>query len=256
MALLKDRKGVIDLDFPVRGDLNDPEFSYGRIILKALTNIITSIAASPFAALGKLVGMDGEEMSFVAFNFGDATIQTVQDTKLLKLAQALSERPSLRLDIKGFADAQSDLSALAEKELLNQLKETRKTEMQKAGLTVPARTEDLTLSEDEYNDILIKAYEDRFGEDPRTLLSEEQKLSDDQTLIPVLVSKAKQRLIQNMSVSQTALRELARNRAMQIKKVLVQEGGIQDEQVFLADIEIADGSGGDSVHTQLTLTGN
>ena len=255
VALLKDRKGVIDLDVPVRGDLNDPEFSYGRVILKALTNIITSIAASPFTALGKLVGMDGEEMSFVAFDFGDATIQIAQDTKLRNLALALKERPSLRLEIKGFADAQSDRLALAEKELIHQLKETKKNEMQTAGLTVPARTRDLMLSEDDYNGMLIKAYENRFGEHPRTLLSDEQKLSDDQTLIPVFVSKAKQRLIESMSVSKTALRELARNRAMQIKEVLVQECGIQDEQVFLADIEIADGSGGDNVHAQLTLTG-
>ena len=255
VAMLKDRKGVIDLDLPVRGDLNDPEFTYGRIVLKALTNLITSIAASPFAALGKIVGMDGEEMSFVAFDFGDATIQPAQDTKLRKLAQALNERPSLRLDIKGFADANADLTALAENKLLLQLKEAKRNEMQADGLTVPARLEDLTLSEDEYNGMLIRAYEDRFGQHPRTLLSEEQKLSDDQTHIPIFVSKARQRLIQDVSVSQTALRELARNRAMQIKKVLVQEGGIRDEQVFLADIEIADGSGGDSVHTQLTLTG-
>jgi len=49
VALLKDREGRIDINLPVRGDLNDPEFSYGRIVVSALVNLITKIVSSPLS---------------------------------------------------------------------------------------------------------------------------------------------------------------------------------------------------------------
>ncbi|MFV9645868.1 MAG: DUF748 domain-containing protein, partial [Desulfobacterales bacterium] len=104
IALLKDREGRIDIDLPVRGDLSDPEFSYGRIVVNALVNLITKIVTSPFAALANLVGGDGEELSFVEFEFGSAGLLAGQIRKLDNLAKALYERPALRLEIKGVAD--------------------------------------------------------------------------------------------------------------------------------------------------------
>ncbi|MCD4804949.1 MAG: DUF748 domain-containing protein, partial [Desulfobacterales bacterium] len=65
VALLRDREGRIDIDLPVQGDLNDPEFSYGRIVVNALVNLITKIVSSPFDMLAGLIGGDGEGLSFV-----------------------------------------------------------------------------------------------------------------------------------------------------------------------------------------------
>src|SRR4029450_7420360 len=54
VALLKDRNGVINIDLPVGGSLDDPQFSVGGIVFRALMNLIAKIVTSPFALLGSL----------------------------------------------------------------------------------------------------------------------------------------------------------------------------------------------------------
>ena len=113
VALLKDANGNIKLDVPVEGDMNDPHFDYGKVIASALTHTITKVVSSPFAALGSLVGGNGEELSYVEFEFGSATLGPEQIEKLDKLAKALEERPGLRLEIIGRADRENDRSVLS-----------------------------------------------------------------------------------------------------------------------------------------------
>jgi hypothetical protein len=114
VALLKDANGNIELDVPVEGDINDPHFDFGKVIASALTNTITKAVSSPFAALGSLVGGNGEELSYIEYEFGSATLRPEQIEKLDKLAKALQERPGLRLEITGTADKENDRSVLAQ----------------------------------------------------------------------------------------------------------------------------------------------
>ncbi|HEY6084103.1 MAG TPA: DUF748 domain-containing protein, partial [Nitrospira sp.] len=69
VALLKDRNGKIDIDLPIRGDLNDPDFKYGKVVISTLLNILTKLVASPFALMGKLVPQGGtaEDLQFMEF---------------------------------------------------------------------------------------------------------------------------------------------------------------------------------------------
>jgi len=112
VALLKDANGNIKLDVPVGGDINDPHFDFGKVIAHTLSNTITKVVSSPFAALGSLVGGNGEELSYIEFEFGSATLGPEQIEKLDKLAKALQERPGLRLEITGRADKENDRSVL------------------------------------------------------------------------------------------------------------------------------------------------
>src|SRR5262249_52249956 len=62
LALLRDRQGKIKLDIPVEGNLDDPHFGIGRVIIQALLNLLTKVALSPFALLGRLIpGGGGDE---------------------------------------------------------------------------------------------------------------------------------------------------------------------------------------------------
>jgi len=255
-ALLKDREGKIDIDLPVRGDLNDPEFSYGRIVVNALVNLITKIVSSPFDMLAGLVGGDGEGLSFVEFKFGSAALGTEQIRKLEQLAKGLHKRPALRLEIKGVADTKHDRVALAEAELLGQLKRAKLKELGAAELPVPARTEDISLSDDDYVRLITQAYADKFGEHPSTLFEIESETSESPKIEPeVLIAAARQRLIEKIAVDETSLRRLAQERARQIKDHLIRKGEIPNERVFMVEVKINHASDADMIRTNLTLSG-
>ena len=102
VALLEDADGVIDIGLPVRGDINDPKFSFGHLIGKALVNLITKIVTAPFRVLGAIVG-GGSEGNFdaIAFEPGDAAVPAPEREKLKKLAAALQKRPQLKLEVQG-----------------------------------------------------------------------------------------------------------------------------------------------------------
>ena len=53
VSLLQDRQGQIDLNIPVSGSLDDPEFSVGGIIVKVIVNLISKAVTAPFALIGR-----------------------------------------------------------------------------------------------------------------------------------------------------------------------------------------------------------
>jgi len=112
VALLKDRKGIIDLNLPVRGSLDDPQFRLGPIIWKAVLGLLTKIVTAPFAALGALFG-GGDELAYVDFPAGASTLSAAELEKLEKLAKALGERPQIRLDVPHSFVGALDGAALA-----------------------------------------------------------------------------------------------------------------------------------------------
>ncbi|MES2553689.1 MAG: DUF748 domain-containing protein, partial [Pseudomonadota bacterium] len=99
IALLEDSDGVIDLDLPVAGSLDDPQFSYGKVVWKAFVNVLGKIVTSPFRALGNLLGMSSDKLEGVVFDAGSAEVAPPEQEKLKKLAEALPKRPSLTLTI-------------------------------------------------------------------------------------------------------------------------------------------------------------
>jgi uncharacterized protein involved in outer membrane biogenesis len=112
VALLKDPDGSIDIDVPVRGNIDDPSFRYGRVIGKALVNLVVKIVASPFALLGKLVGAEADELEYIAFQDGRADLTPPEQEKAGKLAEALSLRPELNIEIHGVVNRDADGLAL------------------------------------------------------------------------------------------------------------------------------------------------
>lgn len=111
LALLRDRDGVIDMDIPVSGNLGDPSFSVGSVVMRAFVNLIVRAATTPFAVLGTLTdlaGLTGDELSHARFEPGSASISGSEQKKLKGLAEALSKRPQLILNISGGAAPEAD----------------------------------------------------------------------------------------------------------------------------------------------------
>src|SRR6185369_9247880 len=131
LALLKDRNGVIELDVPVEGNLDDPQFRLGGVIWGAVVNVFTKIVTSPFAALGSLFGGSGEEVRFQEFNPGDSELQPAAREKLDALAKALYERPGLEVEIEGNTHPKLDADALRRLKLEQQMRLQKWTSLRK-----------------------------------------------------------------------------------------------------------------------------
>ena len=108
-ALLADSKGVIDLDLPISGSLNDPQFSLGPIIFKAVVNLIGRAITAPFTLLARaLGGGSGDDLAQVPFAPGTASLSTEARSRLDKVAQALKDRPALKVTVVGAADLDAE----------------------------------------------------------------------------------------------------------------------------------------------------
>lgn len=124
VALLKDRKGEIRLDLPVTGQTDDPQFSVWDLALKSLKNLVVKAASSPFALLRSLFGAK-EDWSSVGFAPGSAALSPGEREKLLKLAAALNDRPSLRIKVIGFVDREADAKTAGGENQLRSLADAR-----------------------------------------------------------------------------------------------------------------------------------
>jgi hypothetical protein len=112
IAILKDVDGRIDLGLPVSGNMDDPQFSYGALIWKAIGNVLTKIVTAPFRALGSLFGISGEKLEAIDFDPGSDRLLPPEREKLKQVAQVLSKRAQLKLSVPGQYSEAADGAAL------------------------------------------------------------------------------------------------------------------------------------------------
>ncbi len=108
LALLRTPEGKIDIELPVSGNVDDPEFGYGSVIWKALVNLLLKIVASPFNLLAGLMGMESEELGNIEFAHGSAELLPPEQEKIAKLIEALAQRPQLVLEAPAVVDPKAD----------------------------------------------------------------------------------------------------------------------------------------------------
>jgi hypothetical protein len=161
VALLKDRNGLIHLDVPVQGELNDPKFRIGPIIWQVVGNILVKAATSPFALLGAAFG-GGDELSYVEFEPAQATLVESETKKLDTLAKALYERPAVSLEIRGSVDPTKDQLPLAQLKVDQEIKSLWIKEQTDAGKPAVA-VEDVQLEPGERDRLLKNLYKQKFG---------------------------------------------------------------------------------------------
>lgn len=129
LAVLKDSDGKIDLDLPVSGSLEDPQFSYAALIWKAITTVLTKVVTAPFRALGALFGVSGDKLEAIEFDAGSAKLLPPEREKLRQVATVLAKRPQLTLSVPGPYDESADGAAL-------RLRAVRLELARRAGITI------------------------------------------------------------------------------------------------------------------------
>ena len=106
MALLTNQQGIIKVDLPVEGDITNPDFRIGQVVMRTFVNLLVKAAASPFSMLGSLAdfaGFSSEELGRVSFVPGEIALADGEAEKIAALAKALNDRPDLLLSIRGAA---------------------------------------------------------------------------------------------------------------------------------------------------------
>ena len=221
VALLSDRNGVIDINVPIGGSLDDPQFSLGGIILKVIGNAVTKAVAAPFALLGSLFG-GGEELSMLEFEPARAALLPASEGKLKSLAKALGERPGLKLDIIGRFDADAEADALRRVALERKLRQLKTRDIQARGAALPEGG--VVVAKDEYGVLLARAYKDETFAKPRNALGLAKSLP---------AEEMEKLMLANLSLDDDDFIALGNRRAQAAKDWLVKQGQVSPERIFL-----------------------
>lgn len=227
VALLKDSNGEIHLDVPVSGDLNDPDFSVAGAVFTILKNLLIKAATSPFALLGSLLGGD-EDFTNITFESGLTSLSASSEQKLRKLAQILSDRPGLQLEISGFVDQENDPEGYRKEQLRQNMLAAKSAELAKQEIELPA-DEPLEIAHEEYSTYLLRVYKDATFPRPRNFIGMLKKLPD---------SEMEKLLLSNIIVGENELQELAKQRAMATRDALTATNEELRARIFLKKTDI------------------
>ncbi|TFH08866.1 MAG: DUF748 domain-containing protein, partial [Nitrosomonadales bacterium] len=227
IALLKNQRGEIDINLPISGSLNDPEFSMGGVIINVIVNFLTKAVTSPFALLGSLAG-DGEELSEINFLPGYGRIEPEAEKRLLALSKALTDRPALKLEITGHADSENDRDGLKRAILERKVKAQKLSEGVKKG-KAGGSLQETSIEPKEYEKFLELAYKEEKFDKPKNAIGLTKDLP---------APEMEQLMLANINAGDDELRQLAEQRGKAARDWLVEKGSISSDRVFVSEPEM------------------
>jgi hypothetical protein len=244
--LLRDRNGVIDLDLPVTGSLDDPQFRIGPLIWKVFVNLLEKAVTAPFSLLGHLFG-GGDQVNIIEFAPGSATLDPAALARLDSITKALDARPGLELDVPSSFSTATDTPALAEQHLQTVLRE-------RAGVAAgaPLPTDPAVLFK-----LLLAQYREQAGAaaplPPLTAaLTGAKKASGSGPDYGPASDELQAALLAATKITDSQLQNLGTRRAHAVQDVLLHGTNIDPARVFLIN-SAAEPPAGKSVPVQLAL---
>lgn len=226
VALLADRNGVIDINLPVSGSINDPQFRLGPIVFKLILNLIGKAITAPFSLLASALGGGGEELSQVVFEPGRSDLNDEGRRRLDAVAKALAERPALRLTVVGHSDPEVEGGGLRRARLDALVQAEKRRALARAGGAV---TGTVVVSPAEYPVLLKAVYQRADISKPRNLVG----MAKD---IPVPDMEAL--LLAAVPVTADSVRELAVARGVAVKDYLASRE-LPEDRMFLGAPRLA-----------------
>jgi hypothetical protein len=227
VALLADRNGVIDLNLPISGSLNDPQFKLGPVIWKIITNLVVKAITSPFSLLAGAFGGGGggDELSAVNFAPGVAVLDDAAMKGLDKIAKALADRPALAMTVAGAASLEVEREALKAQRLKGMLL----AEKRRRALTGGQDANAVTAVEPAESAALLKAVYRRADiTKPRNMVGLAKDLPD---------AEMEGLLMASISVNEDAMRELALQRGVAVKDYLASRK-LPLDRLFLGAVKL------------------
>jgi hypothetical protein len=228
VALLTDANGVIDIEIPVEGSLDDPEFKLDAVVWKGVGNVLAGAVASPFNILGALVG-GGREFEYVVFAPGEAKPNAAALENLAALRTALIERPSIGIEAPITFDPERDRGALRDAKF-DALFAAALASPAKAGAKPAAKSDPATAERMARAAALEQVYAGLFGAAPSVPAQADNALVDP---IDYRISWLREQAIGRIEVTDADLEALGQARAAAVQEALLVGGQIDAGRVFI-----------------------
>ena len=239
VALLADRNGVIDVDLPISGSLNDPEFRLGTVIFKVIGNLILKAVTAPFSLLASALG-GSDALDSVAFAPGSAQLDEGARQGLEKIAQAMLERPALKMTVVGQASADTESDAWRRERLQEALLAQKRRLALRAGQSAEGI---VTIEPQEYVPLLKEVYR-------RADVTKRRNLVGMAKDVPQAEMEAL--LLAHTAVPENAMQDLALARAVAVRDHLAARG-LPLERLFLGAAKSVGAEPDWKPHAQLVL---
>ncbi len=233
IALLEDSNGVIDLNVPVEGDINNPDFKYGKLVFKAFVNLITKAVTAPFRFLGEALGIDTQKLKSIEFEYASSTLLPSEIEKLDELATLMIKRPKIALIFTPSYHEIYDTKAIAMQKLIQKLLKESK----------------ISSKEDLKNSLTVELLEDIYLQTAKeqTLQALQRKLQKSYAKEEDFAREYRKALLQKVLAMQVVTKEeleaLATKRAQSVISYLVDTKGISPKRVKSKEIEILEDEG-------------
>jgi hypothetical protein len=223
VALLADRNGVIDVDLPLSGSLNDPQFSVGPLIWKAIVNLIGKAITAPFSLLTGGLGGGSGESSAITFEPGSSALSATAKEGLDKVVKALTDRPTLQMTVVGTSSLDKERDAY-QRQRVRQLTQAEKRRVAvrggQTGTDVPPVTDA------EYPELLTAVYKRADITKPRNMVGLAKDLP---------VKEMENLLLASVPVDEESMRQLAVERGATVRDYLLAQK-LPSERLFLGAV--------------------
>jgi len=121
LSLLRDRENRIQLEIPITGDLENPDFDPNDAIRQAMSSAITAAVLNYYTPFGLVTLADGLfslatalEFEPVVYPAGVSDIAQTETAELDKIATLMTERPGVDVTLCGFTNSADRIALFAE----------------------------------------------------------------------------------------------------------------------------------------------
>ncbi|WP_082585877.1 DUF748 domain-containing protein [Hydrogenophaga sp. Root209] len=226
VALLADRNGVIDINLPVSGSINDPQFRLAPIIFKLILNLIGKAITAPFSLIASAFAGGAESPGQVVFAPGSAVLAPENQPQLESVAKALAERPALQITVVGHSDLETERSGYQRSRLDERVLAEKRRALAREGKPIAST---LAVSADEYPALLKEVYRRADIPKPRNLIGMAKDIPQPEMEALLLAS---------IPVTPDALRDLAVARGQAVKDFLASRS-LPEDRMFLGAPQLA-----------------
>lgn len=254
VAVMRGPQGDIDIALPIAGDLDDPSFSVFGLLGKALVNVVTRVATSPFAALAGLAGASGEELSKVAFAAGSPRLSETEQSELASLVPMLADRPALNVEVRGRADPVAEQAGLRREKIQTALRQAVWEQLSGSEREALDEPSALVLDPQQRRAGLDRLARERLGKPAVELVAAEALPPPGPERDRVVANAALEALAARVELTEADWRSLALARGAAIQGALLASAQLSPDRVFLVDVKVGSVAEGDAVTAVLELS--